>query len=76
MVKRIPCKVIKTSPLGWSDNILRNPGRSNNNHCNADDVIAAHIRPEQSENPATHPEIHKPESRTFIDTGQVLDFYA
>lgn len=76
MIKKIPCKVIKTTALSWSDNTFRTPGRSNNNRCNTDDVIVAHIRPEQSENPATHSEIHKPESRTYIDTGQVLDFYA
>ena len=79
MVKRIPCRIVRTKALGKSSNALRHPSRSNNAYQQRSDVVT---RPPKSYKSAsgtlTYTELLEI-TRVSIDnglTGQILDCYA
>lgn len=79
MVKRIPCRVVRSKALGKSSDALRHPSRSNNAYHKRSDVVT---RPPKSYKSAsrslTYTDLLEI-TRASIDdglTGQILDCYA
>ena len=81
MIKKIPCRVVRTASLSKSSDASRHASRSNNKHYKASDVVAVDVQvmPAVSEHwrdrhstssSVTDPKAHNLASGTVTYTGQ------
>jgi len=77
MVKRIPCRVIRTVSLSKSSDLLRHAGRSDNKGPKARDIIAVDVRVRHGRSSVIYTRCLGTLNEAFDDgpIGQILDFY-
>lgn len=77
MAKRIPCRVVRSVPLGKSSDALRYASRSNNKHYKTGDVAAVDAQVRHGSDSVIYTG-QLDITRVSIDdglTGQILDCY-
>lgn len=77
MLKRIPCRVVRTKPLGKSDEVMRQASSLNNAYHKRDNVITRPPTYKSASRNLTYTDLVEL-TRASIDnglTGQILDCY-